>query len=79
MVLAVVRVLGKVMVSRIGYHFSRNEQEEVRRLVYIGYRFVWFLCVPLCLGLVAVAGNFVPRFFCAWYDAVIPLLRVLRF
>ena len=55
MLLAVVTALGTVMVPRIGNHFSKGEMDEVRRLMYRGYRFVWFLGIPLCLGAIMVA------------------------
>lgn len=77
MLLAVVTALGTVMVPRIGNHFSKGEMDEVQRLMYRGYRFVWFLGIPLCLGVIMVAGNFVPWFFGAGYEKVIPLLRIL--
>lgn len=77
MLLAVVTALGTVMVPRIGYHFGKNDTEEIRRLMYRGYRFVWFLGVPLCLGLIMVSGNFVTWFFGPGYDRVVPLLGIL--
>lgn len=77
MLLAVVTALGTVMVPRIGSHFARSEMDEVRRLMYRGYRFVWFLGIPLCFGIVVTAGNFVPWFFGPGYEKVIPLLQIL--
>ncbi len=77
MVLALVTSLGAVMISRIGYYYGRNEQEEIKRLIYRSYRFAWFLSIPICLGLVAVAGNFVPWFLGPGYDTVVTLLHVL--
>ncbi len=77
MLLAVVTALGAVVAPRIGSCFARGETGEVRRLMYRGYRFVWFLGIPLCLGLIVTAGNFVPWFFGAGYGKVIPLLRIL--
>lgn len=79
MLLAVVTALGTVMVPRIGSHFGKGETDEVRRLMYRGYRFVWFLGIPLCFGLIMAAGNFVPWFFGSGYDKVVPLLQVLSF
>lgn len=76
---SVITALGTVMVPRIGYHFNRHESNEICRLMYRGYRFVWFLGVPFCFGLIAVAGNFVPWFFGAGYEKVIPLLQILAF
>lgn len=77
MLLAMVTALGTVMVPRIGSHFGKGETEEVRRLMYRGYRFVWFLGIPLCFGVMMAAGNFVPWFFGRGYEKVIPLLWVL--
>lgn len=79
MLLAVVTALGTVMVPRIGRHFSENDQDGIRRLMYRGYRFVWFLGVPLCLGTIMAAKNFVPWFFGKGYDKVVPLLGVTSF
>lgn len=76
-VLMLVASLGTVMIPRIGYHFQRQEMSEVKRLMYRGYRFVWFLGVPLCLGLMMTADNFVPWFFGDGYDKVSNLLKIL--
>ncbi len=78
-VLRLVTALGTVMIPRIGYHFRRNETKEVQRLMYKDYRFVWFLGVPLCLGLIMIAGNFVPWFFGDGYEKVVCLIQVLAF
>ena len=79
LVLMLVASLGTVMIPRIGYHFQKNDVEEVKRLMYRGYRFVWFLGIPLCFGLIAVADNMVPWFFGAGYDKVAELLKILAF
>lgn len=79
MVLMIVTALGTVMIPRIGFHFEKNEKEEVKRLMYRGYRFVWFLGLPLCFGLNMVANNFVPWFFGNGYEKVISLIGVLAF
>ena len=79
MVLTIVTALGTVMIPRIGYYFEQKDTEQIQNLMYRGYRFVWFLGIPLCFGLVAVSSNFVPWFFGEGYDAVTPLLRILAF
>ena len=79
MVLTIVTSLGTVMIPRIGYHFERGETENVRTYMYRGYRFVWFLGVPLCLGLMLVSPNFVPWFFGPGYDKVASLIGILSF
>ncbi len=77
MLLALVTALGAVMVPRIGYLFEKGDKEDIRRYMYRGYRFVWFLGIPMCFGIIMVAPNFVPWFFGAGYDKVVPLLQIL--
>lgn len=78
-VLAMVTALGTVMIPRIGNLFHNNQVEETRKLMYRSYRFVWFLGLPLCFGLVMCSSNFVPWFFGEGYDKVINLLWILSF
>lgn len=78
-VLTVITSLGTVMIPRIGYHFERKETNIVKSYMYRGYRFVWFLGIPLCIGLIMVSSNFVPWFFGEGYDKVVPLIRILSF
>ena len=78
-VLTVITSLGTVMIPRIGYHFERKENDIVKLYMYRGYRFVWFLGIPLCIGLIMVSSNFVPWFFGEGYDKVVPLIGILSF
>lgn len=79
MVLTIVTALGTVMIPRIGYYYKNGETDKVRQFMYRGYRFVWFLGIPLCLGMIGVVGNFVPWFFGDGYIKVISLVRILSF
>lgn len=76
-ILTLVTALGTVMIPRIGYYFELGDTDEIRRLMYRGYRFVWFLGVPLCLELISVSSNLVPWFFGPNYDKVVILLKIL--
>ena len=79
MLLVLVTALGTVMVPRIGYLFENNETIEIQKYMHRGYKFVWFLGVPMCFGVIMTASNFVPWFFGAGYEKVIPILRILSF
>ncbi len=79
MITTVVTALGTVMVPRIGYHYSKGETDKVNSFMYRGYRFVWFLGMPLCFGLLGTASNFVPWFLGDGYDKTIPILEILCF
>lgn len=79
MTLVLVTALGTVMIPRIGFHYAKNELETVRALMYRGYRFVWFLGIPLCFGLISIAPVFVPWFYGPGFEKVTPLLSILSF
>lgn len=76
-VLTFVTALGTVMIPRIGCLFQEGDKEGIKNAIYRGYRFVWFLGIPLCLGLIGISANFVPWFYGEGFDKVIPLLEIL--
>ena len=76
-VLSLITALGAVMLPRLGYHYNRGEKTEVNNLMYQSYRFVWFLGIPLCFGLMGVAGNVVPWFYGDGFLKLTILLPVL--
>ncbi len=78
-VLALVNSLGAVMIPRIGFHYNRGEFDVIKTYMYRGYRFVFLIGFPLCLGIVSVSSNFVPWFFGNGYNDVVPLLKILSF
>lgn len=77
MLLSIVTALGTVMVPRIGYLFEKGSRNDIQKYMYRGYRFVWFLGIPMCFGMIMTAGNFVPWFFGDGYRKVISLLQIL--
>lgn len=77
MLLSLVTALGAVMAPRIGYLFENGSKKEIQMYMYRGYRFVWFMGIPMCFGIILIAGNFVPWFFGSGYDKVVPLLQIL--
>ena len=75
--LSIVAALGVVMVPRIGFLFEKKDYLQIQQFMYRSYRFVWFLGIPLCFGIVGTAPNFVPWFFGPGFDRVIPVLCIL--
>lgn len=76
-VLTLVTALGTVMIPRIGMYFSNNKTDKVKELLLESYHFVWFLGLPLCLGLIGISNNFVPWFYGDGYEKVAYLLPIL--
>ena len=79
MALTFVTSLGIVMFPRIGFLFEKNDQQQIRQFMYRSYRFVGLLGIPLCLGIVGSATNFVPWFYGPGFDRVVPILSILSF
>jgi len=76
MVLSLVNAMVTVLTPRTGYYHETGDKERLEFYLYQSYRFVWFLALPLCLGLFGIAANFIPWFYGEKYDDMIPILRV---
>lgn len=77
--LTLVTALGTVMVPRVGHYYEKQELDVVKKYIYRSYQFVWFLGIPLCMGLIGISSNLVPWFYGSGYDKVVPLLSILSF
>lgn len=75
--LTIATSLGTVMLPRIASTVARGELETVRRYMMASYRFSFFLTIPMCFGLIAIAPNFVPWFFGPGYEPVAGILGIL--
>lgn len=75
--LTVITSLGVAIIPRVGLLFNKKETENIKMLIYKSYRFVWFLGIPLCFGLMILSDNLVPWFLGVGYDKVIILLKIL--
>lgn len=62
MALALATSLGTVMLPRIANMYSQGMFDEIRNYIYKSIQFVCALSLPICFGLTAVAGDFVPWF-----------------
>lgn len=71
--------LGVVMVPRIGFHFEKKDYDQIKLFMYRSYRFVAFLGIPLCFGLIGTTSNFVPWFYGPGFSRVTPLIAILSF
>lgn len=75
--LTLVTSLGTVMVPRIGFYFQNRKENSVQELMYESYRFVWFLGLPLCIGMIMLSDLLVPWFLGSGFNKVGDLLKIL--
>lgn len=79
LVLIFITAIGTVMMPKIGLLYKNHKKLEMYEMMYKAYRFVSFLGIPLCVGLIVIAPNVVPWFFGEGYDRVIDLIRITSF
>ena len=78
-ILTVVMSLGAVTNPRVSYYFGRGETDQIRNLMMKTYRFVWFVSIPFCMGLIGISDSFVPWFFGPGYDKDRLILKISSF
>lgn len=74
--MTIITCIGTVMIPRNSKEFAAGNLEQVKNNIYFSIRLVWFLGAPMTLGLIAVAGNFVPWFYGSGYDKCITLIMI---
>ena len=77
--LTIITSLGIAIIPRVGLLFNKKEIGNIKSLIYKSYRFVWFLGIPLCFGLILLSDNLVPWFLGAGFEKVTLLLKILAF
>lgn len=73
----VVSALGTVMSSRIANEHSKGNKEEINNCLKQSFNFVWFLGIPMMLGLIAIATKFVPWYYGQGFEPVNGVLMVM--
>ncbi len=76
-VISMITAMGAVMIPRVGYYLKNKSNKDVINLIKKGYNFIWFLGIPVFIGMIVVAPNFVPWFFGDGYNEVVILLQIL--
>lgn len=69
--------LNTVMSARMSYLFAQEKVGEMKEKLDQSFGYLMLLGVPMTLGIMGVAGNFVPWFFGEGYDRTIILLCIL--
>ncbi len=74
---AVINALGVVMLPRISNLVANNKKDAVLKYIEKSIKFVMFLSFPMCLGMIAVADNFVPLFLGPSFNGSIILVKFM--
>lgn len=79
MSMTIITSLNIVMMSKLSQDYSESKNGEIVNKVKNSFQFVWFIGIPLCVGIVSIIDLFVPLFFGKGYDPVIDLVYILTF
>lgn len=74
--IALVSSLGTVLLPRISFLYSQNDNKSIERYINLSIRVTLFTTLPLVLGMVGVTDNFVPWFFGTGFEKVKLLLLI---
>lgn len=77
--LLIITALSTVVIPRVGYFFDKSDHKYVKDILYKSYRFVLMMAIPMCLGLLFVANNFVPWFLGNGFEKSIILVKIMSF
>ena len=69
--------LGIVMMPRIAATYAEGNHKKVKEYMKKSFSFIMLLSFPLMFGIISVASKFVPLFYGAGYEKVVPLICVI--
>lgn len=77
MAMTIITCIGTVMIPRNSNEIALGNFDKVKSNIYTSSRLVWLIGIPLTLGLIATASNFVPWFYGDGYDKCVTLIATL--
>lgn len=75
--LGIISSLGSVMLPRMASEFSRGNKEEMEKYVDFSLQFVLLITLPMTLGMMGIAPNFVSWFLGEGFYPVVQLLTIM--
>lgn len=76
MVVTIVTSLSVVTMPRMTYLLNNNQFQEFKVRLEQSIRFILFLSLPMTLGLVGIANNFIPLFLGVGFEKSISILKI---
>jgi O-antigen/teichoic acid export membrane protein len=74
--LTIITAMGVVCIPRIAAAHANGDVDTVKRLILRNYRFMWFLSLPMAVGLIVLAPQIVPWFLGSGWESASSLIGV---
>ena len=75
-VLLIITSISSVILPRVAHLYNIGKMNEAQRYIYIAYRIVFFLSIPMMFGTVIISSLFIPIYLGNGYDMSIDLLAI---
>ena len=76
-VLELITALGTVMLPRMSNIFAKGDHDQMKAYLNTSLKAVTYVSLPMFIGIVGVAPEFVPWFFGPGYDQVVLIMQML--
>lgn len=77
MSMTVITSLNIVMMSNLSQDYDKDKVDSIRKRVASSFQFIWFLGLPISVGIISIIDIFVPFFFGDGYEPVVNLVYML--
>ena len=77
MIMVIITTLGTVMIPKVSREFKNGNKDVIIKSLDTSFKFIIFLSLPMCMGIIIVAPIFVPWFFGDEFVQATPILQIL--
>lgn len=77
--LRVILALGLVLLPQIANSYKNGNFDKVEKFIFRSARYVFFVSIPISIGLICISNNFVPWFYGPGFSKVSNLLKISGF
>ena len=75
--MTIVTSISTIMLPRIANLYSNSDRNRINDYMYKTFNFVFFLGIPIMIGVLVVSNNFVPFFFGSGYEKVVYNMMII--
>lgn len=76
-ILTIVTSLGTVMLPRIANKFAKGKDDEIKNSIMTSFSFVYFLSIPMVLGMISIAKYLIPWFLGQGFEKSIYIIYII--
>lgn len=75
--MTLITTLGTVMLPRMSNLVAKNADKEIKEYISKSMKFILFLSMPICVGIIMISNDFIPFFLGNSYNKTVILVQIL--